>query len=189
MRGEIPIIQSGSNCKLYKECKICGEVKYITYFPTKGGRKCRGRKSFCKMCKERRHEKILENLIPYSFDISNLEDREDIRIRGKLCNGKRYESWINIVKAKTLVEEGRAGIVHKGLIHNLYDKRSFREMILKRDSYICYYCGNYGDTVDHIIPRSKGGLSTPKNCVCACERCNVLKADSDIIKVNSKKEN
>ncbi|WP_307344978.1 HNH endonuclease [Metabacillus malikii] len=52
-------------------------------------------------------------------------------------------------------------------------------MILVRDNYTCHYCGNYGDTVDHIIPKSKGGLTTPKNCICACNACNKEKADQD----------
>ncbi|MNB87744.1 HNH endonuclease [compost metagenome] len=44
--------------------------------------------------------------------------------------------------------------------------------VLKRDKYICRYCGSYGDTVDHIVPMSKGGRNAMKNLVCACFKCN-----------------
>ena len=80
--------------------------------------------------------------------------------------------------AVRMVEEGAAGIIHPGLIHKLYTKSDFRLLVLQRDDYICRYCGNFGDTIDHVMPKSKGGLSTPANCVCACADCNLKKADS-----------
>lgn len=36
----------------------------------------------------------------------------------------------------------------------------------------CHYCGGPGGTIDHIIPRSKGGPNTASNCVPACGPCN-----------------
>eukprot|EP00471_Norrisiella_sphaerica_P013200 CAMPEP_0184500270 /NCGR_PEP_ID=MMETSP0113_2-20130426/44163_1 /TAXON_ID=91329 /ORGANISM="Norrisiella sphaerica, Strain BC52" /LENGTH=257 /DNA_ID=CAMNT_0026888561 /DNA_START=90 /DNA_END=863 /DNA_ORIENTATION=+ len=48
----------------------------------------------------------------------------------------------------------------------------------RRGASICYYCGVRGQhlTIDHILPRSKGGLTTMKNVVLACQRCNQMKA-------------
>ena len=39
------------------------------------------------------------------------------------------------------------------------------------------YCGGKAETVDHIVPRSRGGLLTWENAVAACLRCNHRKAD------------
>jgi 5-methylcytosine-specific restriction endonuclease McrA len=50
-----------------------------------------------------------------------------------------------------------------------------KKNILIRDQYVCQYCGNPGNTVDHLIPRSKGGDSSWENCVCACSGCNSRK--------------
>ena len=48
-----------------------------------------------------------------------------------------------------------------------------RRRILKRDGYECGYCGSKRNlTIDHIIPRSKGGTNTWKNMVTCCNRCN-----------------
>ncbi len=50
-----------------------------------------------------------------------------------------------------------------------------KKNILLRDDHTCQYCGLRGErmmTVDHVIPRSKGGPSTWENLVCACMRCN-----------------
>lgn len=47
-----------------------------------------------------------------------------------------------------------------------------------RDEFSCQYCGDRGDlTFDHVIPRSKGGLTTWENVVAACSRCNLRKSD------------
>lgn len=55
--------------------------------------------------------------------------------------------------------------------------RVSKKAILERDHYTCRYCGEYGDTIDHIIPRSRGGLNTLGNFCCACSSCNGSKAD------------
>jgi len=50
-----------------------------------------------------------------------------------------------------------------------------RERILRRDGYICQYCAQEADTVDHVIPRRLGGLDSDDNLVSACKRCNYSK--------------
>ena len=48
--------------------------------------------------------------------------------------------------------------------------------VLERDHGQCAYCGQPGaDTVDHVLPRCQGGLSTWLNCVAACSPCNGTK--------------
>nr|WP_245599398.1 HNH endonuclease [Nakamurella lactea] len=52
-----------------------------------------------------------------------------------------------------------------------------RAGILRRDRRTCAYCGNRADTIDHVQPRSRGGLHSWENCVACCSRCNTRKAD------------
>lgn len=56
-----------------------------------------------------------------------------------------------------------------------------RRNVLRRDGYTCQYCGDKPGisnlTIDHIIPRSKGGRHTWHNVVAACKRCNNVKAN------------
>ena len=56
-----------------------------------------------------------------------------------------------------------------------------RKNLFKRDRYTCQYCGIQPGpeelTVDHVVPRSRGGTSTWENCVLACVECNKRKAD------------
>ncbi|MFB9331060.1 HNH endonuclease [Paenibacillus aurantiacus] len=116
---------------------------------------------------------------PFKFDVGLLNDRGTglIRLRGRRETGKRWSTEIPTEMAIRMVSEGAAGIINPSLIHKLYTKTDFRLLILQRDDYVCKYCGRFGDTIDHVMPKSKGGLSTPDNCVCACAECNLKKAD------------
>jgi 5-methylcytosine-specific restriction endonuclease McrA len=56
-----------------------------------------------------------------------------------------------------------------------------RRNLYRRDGYACQYCGRNRPaselSIDHVLPRSRGGRTTWENCVLACVRCNSKKAD------------
>lgn len=53
-----------------------------------------------------------------------------------------------------------------------------RVNLFRRDGGECQYCGSRRHlTIDHVIPRSKGGKTSWNNLVTACNRCNVSKGD------------
>ncbi|MCU0430251.1 MAG: HNH endonuclease [Cytophagaceae bacterium] len=53
-----------------------------------------------------------------------------------------------------------------------------RQNIFKRDGHSCQYCGTHSDlTLDHVLPRSRGGQSSWDNLVAACKSCNSKKGD------------
>jgi 5-methylcytosine-specific restriction endonuclease McrA len=54
-----------------------------------------------------------------------------------------------------------------------------RRAVFARDGWACQYCGSRSNlTVDHVIPRSKGGQSSWENIVASCGPCNRRKGDS-----------
>lgn len=55
--------------------------------------------------------------------------------------------------------------------------RYIRLKVLERDNNTCYWCGQPGTTIDHVIPWSKGGRTTMDNCICACTECNGMRGD------------
>jgi 5-methylcytosine-specific restriction endonuclease McrA len=53
-----------------------------------------------------------------------------------------------------------------------------RQNIFKRDGFECQYCGTQDDlTLDHVVPKAKGGKSTWSNLITACKDCNTRKGD------------
>lgn len=71
--------------------------------------------------------------------------------------------------------------------YNGFPRRSVafsRRNIYRRDDYTCQYCGARPGSellsIDHVVPRSRGGTSTWENCVLACLSCNKRKANRTV---------
>jgi 5-methylcytosine-specific restriction endonuclease McrA len=52
-----------------------------------------------------------------------------------------------------------------------------RRAVFARDGHRCQYCGASAENIDHVIPRSRGGLHVWDNVVAACRPCNTRKRD------------
>ena len=50
-----------------------------------------------------------------------------------------------------------------------------RRAVFARDHWVCQYCGNTAENVDHVLPKSRGGGHSWDNVVAACRRCNSRK--------------
>lgn len=110
---------------------------------------------------------------------------------------------VTIRRAVVLVLRDRAEIVHgdddgDGVLHSAhvslptpkvirltsYVRVPYRAVIpmtraalMHRDRSRCGYCGAKATTIDHVVPRSRGGRNTWDNCVACCIGCNHRKAD------------
>lgn len=63
-------------------------------------------------------------------------------------------------------------------LKQIMEQKPSRALIYKRDNHTCQYCGSTKKlTIDHVIPRSKGGKDTWQNMVVACSSCNTKKGD------------
>lgn len=52
-----------------------------------------------------------------------------------------------------------------------------RRAVFARDDHTCQYCGRRAESIDHIVPRSRGGAHSWDNVVAACRQCNATKRD------------
>ena len=54
-----------------------------------------------------------------------------------------------------------------------------RQAVIARDGFVCSYCSSevLVPHLDHVMPWSRGGLSTPDNLVVSCRSCNAAKKD------------
>ena len=111
---------------------------------------------------------------PEEFDVFILE----VELYG-FCDIKRNGAEIQIINRR-MVRDERDKELTKNRQQRFRDKgggdpdqwTSIRIKILERDDYICAYCGKKARTVDHIIPRSKGGNEDFNNLVACCSGCN-----------------
>ncbi len=70
-------------------------------------------------------------------------------------------------------------ITYVRIPRDVHRRKITRKAVLARDSWTCQYCGTQrsGLTVDHVIPRSRGGQSVWENIVAACAPCNRRKGN------------
>lgn len=98
---------------------------------------------------------------------------------------------LNITKGKYAIKlllKEKAELLTKGVIRLLYyiklplsrlaRAKPSKIALYKRDGYKCQYCGSTRSlTIDHVLPKSKGGGDTWENLVTCCCSCNVKKSN------------
>jgi len=105
-----------------------------------------------------------------------------------------FDSWVEISQARHLFPEEECGWIRtidltirvpRIILLLLFDRtpprpvKFNRRNLFARDDNRCQYCGRRFPTselsLDHVVPRSLGGLASWTNIVCACTRCNARK--------------
>jgi 5-methylcytosine-specific restriction endonuclease McrA len=84
-----------------------------------------------------------------------------------LRTATRSYPWPHVIRLLSYVRVPR--VVHR---------RISRRALFARDGWRCQYCGTSGRlTLDHVVPRSRGGDSVWENVVASCAPCNLRKGD------------
>ena len=110
-------------------------------------------------------------------------------------------SIVSYRRAMVLVMNGRASVLEQDLHHPVrtlmgeYERPTVivlkryvriphgrsvpvsRRGVLRRDGHRCAYCQSSASTIDHVIPRSRGGDDSWENLVACCLKCNNIKGD------------
>ena len=75
--------------------------------------------------------------------------------------------WPNVIR-----------LVHYVRVPRTVKRKISRRALFARDGWRCVYCGSAGRlTLDHVVPRSRGGDSVWENVVTSCAPCNLRKGD------------
>jgi 5-methylcytosine-specific restriction endonuclease McrA len=133
------------------------------------------RRAFCLLFKELAEVVSVENGTYVSY---NFESWREVSEWKALLEGRKdNEDWIRAVNFEIQVPR-----VIRLLRYDLFPRNVVkfnRRNIFLRDENRCQYCGQRFSTqqlsLDHVVPRSRGGLTNWENIVCACLRCNVRK--------------
>ncbi len=110
-----------------------------------------------------------------------------------VCNARRAVRMMLLGKAETIEAEDEFWIrseylnlrlpVVIRLLRYVHTPRQAevpfsKKNVFRRDHYSCQYCSAAGElTLDHIVPRSRGGRTSWENIVCCCHRCNARKGN------------
>ena len=129
--------------------------------------------------------KIDKIKIPYSFTLTPVGPKKISKKKRLIEEGRSPSVTINV---DDLLKDGYATFL-------AYEEMGYDEVpvvrinaqlptrtdIIKRDKYTCYICKRKLPeeelTIDHVVPRLKGGDSTEENLKCCCRLCNQLKAN------------
>ena len=131
------------------------------------------RRAFGLLCRELAEVIHLEEgkFATYSFE--SWREMSELRAEAK----QPHDDWIRSVNFEIQVPR-----VIRLLAFDRLPKQKLhlnRRNVLARDSHLCQYCGRHFPThllsIDHVVPRSRGGETTWENVVCACLACNVKK--------------
>lgn len=111
-----------------------------------------------------------------------------------------FESWTDLKKIFQGAEYIRTArlkitipdvlLLHSNMQPSYRNVTFSRKNLLKRDRRTCQYCGKKvgteNFTIDHIMPRSRGGPTSWLNCVIACVTCNLKKDNRTPSEANMK---
>ena len=112
---------------------------------------------------------------PESFTAHDLETWNDVsRAKAKFGDAVIRSARLELAPPEVILLTDYEGMGERAVVFS-------RRNLFKRDRFTCQYCGAQPGpeelTIDHVAPRSRGGLSSWENCVLACVVCNRRKAD------------
>jgi 5-methylcytosine-specific restriction endonuclease McrA len=111
-------------------------------------------------------------IAPETYELHDLESWADL---SALRDGPRIHGVSIAILAPEVVLLNETDVYPQPKV--VFSRRN----IFKRDRYACQYCGAHPKltelTIDHVVPKSKGGRSTWDNCVVSCRTCNGIKGN------------
>jgi 5-methylcytosine-specific restriction endonuclease McrA len=132
------------------------------------------RRAFCLLCKELAEVVSQEDGQYTTYDFATWQELSAYRAQNFR---QEDDDWVRTVNSEIQVPR-----VIRLLEYEKLPKQTVkfnRRNIFARDGNQCQYCGRKFPmtelSLDHVLPRSQGGMTTWENIVCACVGCNVRK--------------
>ena len=107
---------------------------------------------------------------PVTYEVHDLDSWHAVSLAQERFEGTRIRSMrLSLAPPEVIVLTTYEGVGTRVVVFS-------RSNLFKRDRFMCQYCGarprTSEMTIDHILPRSRGGTSSWENCVLACFHCN-----------------
>ena len=140
------------------------------------------RRAFSLLCRDLAEVVHIEDGQYANYDFASWREISELRANFKAPD----QDWIRSVNFEIQVPR-----VIRLLVYDRLPKQTVRfnrRNIFARDGNRCQYCGRRFPTselsLDHIVPRSRGGDTTWENIVCSCVKCNVRKGGRTPVEAN-----
>jgi len=131
------------------------------------------KRAFCMLFKSIAEIVSVEDRAWHSYDFESWREVSEYRAKYE----REHHEWIRCVKFELAVPRIIRLLIYDRLPKQ--DVKFTRRNIYARDRSRCQYCGKKFPTtelsLDHVVPRSRGGTNGWTNIVCCCVRCNVRK--------------
>lgn len=171
-----------------RKCSLCGEEKDESLFYNKSNSKTEKRPE-CKKCSNSCSHKYVENhreqIRTYHRKWSD-EHRESVNMRSRMLyknhpeRVKRHKKrWKKNNPIKVLMSGHTRRAKKRKVINDLTEEQW--KFVVDSYSGKCVYCGKPADSMDHVVPISKGGGHTQENVVPACLSCNSKKNNKSLL--------
>ncbi len=140
------------------------------------------RRAFSLLCRDLAEVVHIEDGQYANYDFASWREISELRANFKAPD----QDWIRSVNFEIQVPR-----VIRLLVYDRLPKQTVRfnrRNIFARDGNRCQYCGRRFPTselsLDHVVPRSRGGDTTWENIVCSCVKCNVRKGGRTPVEAN-----
>jgi 5-methylcytosine-specific restriction endonuclease McrA len=146
-----------------KFCSKCKTTKHLEAFAPRRNRPG-GRQSWCRQCKSD---------VSREYWQKTQADRLETSQRWRDAHPTYFREWARANPGKV-----RAKVQRRRARHKDAEGRASGEAIAARMAYYggrCWMCGTDADTIDHVIPLTRGGSNWPANLRPACRSCNASK--------------
>lgn len=163
-----------------KVCNVCGQTKPITDFYKNGlyyrpdCKACKSARDSLNHCKRRASDPEAKRKHNETSSAWQRNNREAYNTNQRAYQNNKYATDSEFRMSEIIRKQLRrsAGSLSAEEWNN----------ILKHFEYACAYCGKTHEiTMEHIIPISKGGLTSVLNIVPACSTCNSSKNNKDML--------
>lgn len=125
-----------------------------------------------------RQKTLVLNKAYYPINVVDWKKAIELSLNDKNIILSKYDEYVSSVSRKFQLPSVIVISDYCGMNTVL---RYSKQRLFVRDGHICSYCGKRFSrrdlTVDHVHPKSRGGITSWKNCVSACLKCNSKKAD------------
>lgn len=133
------------------------------------------KRAFCLLCKGMAEVISIEDDIYQSYDFEGWLESSQLRL--ELGEAPDPQDWIQSVSFEIQVPRIIRLLKYDRVPRNTV--KFNRRNIFLRDEYVCQYChrrhSSHRLSLDHVMPKSRGGPTTWENIVCCCLDCNVRK--------------